>query len=45
VKFVLPVRSVNQKAAVSAVFVAAMFMNIMDESVTGYSIGSDLRKR
>jgi EmrB/QacA subfamily drug resistance transporter len=44
VKFSLPVRSlgrgrvVNQKAVVSAVFVAAMFMNIMDGTVVGVAL-------
>jgi EmrB/QacA subfamily drug resistance transporter len=37
-KFVRPVRSVNQKVAVSAVFVAAMFMNIMDGTVTNVAL-------
>jgi EmrB/QacA subfamily drug resistance transporter len=38
VKFSLPVRSVNQKAVVSAVFVAAMFMNIMDGTVVNVAL-------
>jgi EmrB/QacA subfamily drug resistance transporter len=38
VKFSFPVRSVNQKAVVSAVFVAAMFMNIMDATVVGVAL-------
>ena len=37
-KFALPVRSVNQKAVVSAVFVAAMFMNIMDGTVVNVAL-------
>jgi len=32
VKLSFPVRPVNQKVVVSAVFVAAMFMNIMDST-------------
>jgi hypothetical protein len=32
VRFALPVAAVNQKVIVSAVFVAAMFMNIMDKA-------------
>jgi EmrB/QacA subfamily drug resistance transporter len=38
VKFSLPVRSVNQKVVVSAVFVAAMFMNIMDATVVNVAL-------
>jgi len=38
VKFSLPVRSVNQKAVVSVVFVAAMFMNIMDGTVVNVAL-------
>jgi EmrB/QacA subfamily drug resistance transporter len=38
VKLSLPVRSVNQKAVVSAVFVAAMFMNIMDGTVVNVAL-------
>jgi EmrB/QacA subfamily drug resistance transporter len=38
VTFSLPVRSVNQKAVVSAVFVAAMFMNIMDSTVVNVAL-------
>jgi EmrB/QacA subfamily drug resistance transporter len=38
VRFSLPVRSVNQKAVVSAVFVAAMFMNIMDGTVVNVAL-------
>jgi EmrB/QacA subfamily drug resistance transporter len=38
VKFSLPVRAVNQKAVVSAVFVAAMFMNIMDGTVVNVAL-------
>jgi len=38
VKCALPVRSVNQKAVVSAVFVAAMFMNIMDGTVVNVAL-------
>jgi len=38
VKFSLPVRSVNQKVVVSAVFVAAMFMNIMDGTVVNVAL-------
>ena len=37
-KFSLPVRSVNQKAVVSVVFVAAMFMNIMDGTVVNVAL-------
>ena len=37
-KFSLPVRSVNQKVVVSAVFVAAMFMNIMDATVVNVAL-------
>ena len=37
-KCALPVRSVNQKAVVSAVFVAAMFMNIMDGTVVNVAL-------
>ncbi|HEX9041357.1 MAG TPA: DHA2 family efflux MFS transporter permease subunit [Trebonia sp.] len=37
-RFSLPVRSVNQKAVVSAVFVAAMFMNIMDGTVVNVAL-------
>ena len=37
-KFALPVRSVNQKAVVSTVFVAAMFMNIMDGTVVNVAL-------
>ena len=36
--FSLPVRAVNQKIVVSAVFVAAMFMNIMDGTVTNVAL-------
>jgi EmrB/QacA subfamily drug resistance transporter len=38
VKFALPVRAVNQKVVVSAVFVAAMFMNIMDGTVVNVAL-------
>jgi EmrB/QacA subfamily drug resistance transporter len=38
VKFALPVRPVNQKVVVSVVFVAAMFMNIMDGTVVGVAL-------
>jgi EmrB/QacA subfamily drug resistance transporter len=38
VRFSLPVRVVNQKAVVSAVFVAAMFMNIMDGTVVNVAL-------
>jgi EmrB/QacA subfamily drug resistance transporter len=38
VKFSLPVRAVNQKAVVSVVFVAAMFMNIMDGTVVNVAL-------
>jgi EmrB/QacA subfamily drug resistance transporter len=38
VKFAFPVRAVNQKVVVSAVFVAAMFMNIMDGTVTNVAL-------
>jgi EmrB/QacA subfamily drug resistance transporter len=38
VKLSLPVRSVNQKVVVSAVFVAAMFMNIMDATVVNVAL-------
>jgi EmrB/QacA subfamily drug resistance transporter len=38
VKFSLPVRSVDQKVVVSAVFVAAMFMNIMDGTVVNVAL-------
>jgi EmrB/QacA subfamily drug resistance transporter len=38
VKFALPVRTVNQKVVVSAVFVAAMFMNIMDGTVVNVAL-------
>jgi EmrB/QacA subfamily drug resistance transporter len=38
VKFALPVLIVNQKAVVSAVFVAAMFMNIMDGTVVNVAL-------
>jgi EmrB/QacA subfamily drug resistance transporter len=38
VKFAFPVRAVNQKVVVSAVFVAAMFMNIMDGTVTNVAV-------
>ena len=37
-KFSLPVRSVNQQVVVSAVFVAAMFMNIMDGTVVNVAL-------
>ena len=37
-KFSLPIRSVNQKVVVSAVFVAAMFMNIMDSTVVNVAL-------
>ncbi len=37
-KFVLPVRPVSQKAVVSVVFVAAMFMNIMDGTVVNVAL-------
>ena len=37
-KFALPVRTVNQKVVVSAVFVAAMFMNIMDGTVVNVAL-------
>ncbi|MGH3245815.1 MAG: DHA2 family efflux MFS transporter permease subunit [Trebonia sp.] len=37
-KFSLPVRSANQKVVVSAVFVAAMFMNIMDGTVVNVAL-------
>ena len=37
-KFARPVRSVNQKVVVSAVFVAAMFMNIMDGTVVNVAL-------
>lgn len=37
-KLSLPVRSVNQKVVVSAVFVAAMFMNIMDSTVVNVAL-------
>ena len=37
-KFSLPVRSVDQKVVVSAVFVAAMFMNIMDGTVVNVAL-------
>ena len=36
--FSLPVRQVNQKVIVSAVFVAAMFMNIMDGTVVNVAL-------
>ena len=36
--FSLPVRIVNQKAVVSAVFVAVMFMNIMDGTVVNVAL-------
>jgi hypothetical protein len=38
VKFSLPVRSVNQQVVVSAVFVAAMFINIMDGTVVNVAL-------
>jgi EmrB/QacA subfamily drug resistance transporter len=38
VKLSLPVRSVDQKVVVSAVFVAAMFMNIMDGTVVNVAL-------
>jgi EmrB/QacA subfamily drug resistance transporter len=38
VKFSLPVRAVNQRVVVSVVFVAAMFMNIMDGTVVGVAL-------
>jgi EmrB/QacA subfamily drug resistance transporter len=38
VKFSLPVRSVDQKVVVSTVFVAAMFMNIMDGTVVNVAL-------
>jgi EmrB/QacA subfamily drug resistance transporter len=38
VKLSFPVRSVNQKVVVSAVFVAAMFMNIMDGTVVNVAL-------
>jgi EmrB/QacA subfamily drug resistance transporter len=38
VKFSFPVLIVNQKAVVSAVFVAAMFMNIMDGTVVNVAL-------
>jgi EmrB/QacA subfamily drug resistance transporter len=38
VRFSLPVRSVNQKVVVSAVFVAVMFMNIMDATVVNVAL-------
>jgi EmrB/QacA subfamily drug resistance transporter len=38
VKFVLPVRAVSQKVVVSMVFVAAMFMNIMDGTVVNVAL-------
>jgi EmrB/QacA subfamily drug resistance transporter len=38
VKFAFPVRAVNQKVVVSVVFVAAMFMNIMDGTVTNVAL-------
>jgi EmrB/QacA subfamily drug resistance transporter len=38
VKFSLPVRAVNQKIVVSAVFVAAMFLNIMDGTVVNVAL-------
>jgi len=38
VKFALPVRAVNQKVVVSTVFVAAMFMNIMDGTVVNVAL-------
>jgi EmrB/QacA subfamily drug resistance transporter len=38
VKFHPPVRPVNQKVVVSAVFVAAMFMNIMDSTVVNVAL-------
>ena len=37
-KFQLPVRPVNQKVVVSTVFVAAMFMNIMDSTVVNVAL-------
>ena len=37
-KFQQPVRAVNQKVVVSAVFVAAMFMNIMDSTVVNVAL-------
>ena len=37
-KFALPGRPVNQKVVVSAVFVAAMFMNIMDGTVVSVAL-------
>ena len=37
-KFQWPVRAVNQKVVVSAVFVAAMFMNIMDSTVVNVAL-------
>ena len=37
-KLSFPVRSVNQKVVVSAVFVAAMFMNIMDGTVVNVAL-------
>jgi len=38
VKLALPVRTVNQKVVVSAVFVASMFMNIMDGTVVNVAL-------
>jgi EmrB/QacA subfamily drug resistance transporter len=38
VKFALPVRTANQKVVVSAVFVASMFMNIMDGTVVNVAL-------
>jgi EmrB/QacA subfamily drug resistance transporter len=38
VKFSLPARPANQKVVVSAVFVAAMFMNIMDGTVVNVAL-------
>ena len=37
-KLALPVRTVNQKVVVSAVFVASMFMNIMDGTVVNVAL-------
>jgi EmrB/QacA subfamily drug resistance transporter len=38
VRLLLPVRAVNQKVVVSTVFVAAMFMNIMDGTVVNVAL-------
>jgi MFS family permease len=38
VKFAPPGRAANQKVVVSAVFVAAMFMNIMDGTVVNVAL-------